>query len=255
MKPRPNVICIQETWLNESRTFSIEGYTAHRMDRKNRRGGGVAIFVADGIPFRNINMSSELLEVAAVDIFLESQSFSICNIYHASQEHSTQALNSILRQLPTSSKPFLCGDFNSHHSLWGGKSNDNKGITLVSFIEENGLVIVNDGSETYRSSTGLTSTLDLTITTADVAAKCCWTVEPSTCGSDHFPVTTVIASPAKTERNSSTRWNFKRADWEGFSAACADTITDALVSDDIDDFNDRVAAATIAAAHTYIPIV
>ena len=43
LSERPNVLCIQETWLKPELDFIIKGYTAIRRDRKSGRGGGVAI--------------------------------------------------------------------------------------------------------------------------------------------------------------------------------------------------------------------
>jgi len=36
----------------------------------------------------------------------------------------------------------ICGDFNSHHSMWGSLSMDAKRRTLVSFIESNDYFIL-----------------------------------------------------------------------------------------------------------------
>ncbi|EFX77420.1 hypothetical protein DAPPUDRAFT_106000 [Daphnia pulex] len=197
MTSPPNIICIQETWLDESKEFEIDGCFDHiRADRRDRIGGGVATFVAIGTPFRQIDLPPSTLEAVAVEVFTDEKSISICNIYHSSQENDVQVFENILRDLPPDSTPFLCGDFNSHHEMWGGKKNDHKGLSLVSFIEENGLVALNDGNITYRSSSGASSVLDLTITTPDIAAKCSWSVvSESTFGSDHHPVMTNIAIP------------------------------------------------------------
>ena len=45
MQDKPNIICIQETWLRAQWDFIIQGYTAIRNDRMMGKGGGVAIFV------------------------------------------------------------------------------------------------------------------------------------------------------------------------------------------------------------------
>lgn len=256
MTSPPNIICIQETWLDESKEFEIDGFDHIRADRRDRIGGGVATFVAIGTPFRQIDLPPSTLEVVAVEVFTDGKSISICNIYHSSQENDVQVFENILRDLPPDSTPLLCGDFNSHHEMWGGKKNDHKGLSLVSFIEENGLVALNDGNITYRSSSGASSVLDLTITTPDIAAKCSWSVvSESTFGSDHHPVMTNIAIPVPVERSNNKRWNFKKADWVGFAQTCADISYMDLFSTDIDVFNDNVTHAIILAASNHIPVV
>ena len=252
----PNIICLQETWLDESKEFTIDGYSSHRTDRKNRTGGGVAIFIANGIAHRSLTITSDVMEVAAVQIFANGTSLSVCNIYNVCATHSIEDFSKILQQFPTGSKPFMCGDFNSHHTLWGSRKIDQKGAALASFIEDKNLVSLNDGSATYISSAGASSALDLTITSPDVAAKCNWSVvSTTTLGSDHHPVITSLSITASTERNSSKRWNFKRADWSSFTKMCAETITEDLIAKDIEKFNENVTRAIIAAAEAHIPTV
>ena len=45
----PEVICIMETWLNDtvdSSLMFLESYIMHRTDRCYRRGGGVATYIS-----------------------------------------------------------------------------------------------------------------------------------------------------------------------------------------------------------------
>ena len=49
---RPRVICITETWFSEDEAdgeITILGYNVVRKNRKEARGGGVAIYVASGL--------------------------------------------------------------------------------------------------------------------------------------------------------------------------------------------------------------
>lgn len=46
---KPNVICIQETWMIPKLEFSIKGYSSVRRDRENGKGGGVITFIQKGI--------------------------------------------------------------------------------------------------------------------------------------------------------------------------------------------------------------
>lgn len=54
---KPGVICITETWLTDevdSLSVSIPGYVQYRSDRKNRKGGGVAMYVKHDARSRTI---------------------------------------------------------------------------------------------------------------------------------------------------------------------------------------------------------
>ncbi len=46
-KSRLKLTALLETWLNEEKgvDFHIEGYELHYMNRTNKRGGGVALYV------------------------------------------------------------------------------------------------------------------------------------------------------------------------------------------------------------------
>ena len=49
-----DIFTVSESWLNSSISdceISFSGYTLVREDRKNKRGGGTAIYVRDGIPY------------------------------------------------------------------------------------------------------------------------------------------------------------------------------------------------------------
>ena len=59
-KIKPDILCIQETWLNDQRLFNLPGYDIYRHDRKTtdkKRGGGCAILIKRGIGFKYINTS------------------------------------------------------------------------------------------------------------------------------------------------------------------------------------------------------
>lgn len=48
----------------------------------------------------------------------------------------------------TRGKIVWCGDFNAHSTLWGSKSTDGNGLVVEEFMEDNGLVCINDGKGT-----------------------------------------------------------------------------------------------------------
>ena len=54
MENKPDVICIEETWLKSSIDFVIQGYVSVCRDRGDNKGGGCATFIKQGIPYREI---------------------------------------------------------------------------------------------------------------------------------------------------------------------------------------------------------
>ncbi len=61
----PEVVCITETWLNEtvdSSLMFLESYTLHRTDRCYRRGGGVAVYIRRELDVEDITSQFEQLD-------------------------------------------------------------------------------------------------------------------------------------------------------------------------------------------------
>ena len=63
-----------------------------------------------------------------------------------------------------------CGDFNAHSTLWGSESTDANNLIVEEFIEDKGLVCMNDGRGTrYDCVQNKESVIDLTMTSNEVA--------------------------------------------------------------------------------------
>ena len=85
-----DVICVTETWftdqLLDQTIISNHLYNVYRCDRKDRKGGGCAIFVNNKFKVRQITFPQiiSLLDVQAVcvEIHINSQTYAICCIYN-----------------------------------------------------------------------------------------------------------------------------------------------------------------------------
>ncbi|XP_059223474.1 uncharacterized protein LOC131997121 [Stomoxys calcitrans] len=78
----------------------------------------------------------------------------------------------------------ICGDFNSHHQIWGNRNIDDKGSMMVEFIEDNDIVLLNDGSKTFFGCANPTA-IDLTLCNPSLALIATWTAMNETLGSGH----------------------------------------------------------------------
>jgi len=104
------------------------------------------------IPFQN---GMETMGIKIDDVH-------IVNVYNPpNNDLDTTVLNQMVRQR----KIIICGDFKSHHGMWGSLSMDAIGRTLVSFIESNENVVLNTSTPThfYAVGAGLWIILDLSI--------------------------------------------------------------------------------------------
>ena len=68
-----DIFAVSETWLNTSildSELSLPGCTLIRQDRKNRSGGGTAIYVRDGIPYLHCkHLSDESSEICWIEVY------------------------------------------------------------------------------------------------------------------------------------------------------------------------------------------
>ena len=114
-KPKFDIIAFSETWFssnNNLNIFSLPGYQFCHMDHEDRRGGGVAIYVKNGIEFDVIESIG-----FAVDNLLEcisrKKSIIVTCIYRQPDikiEAYVDIIESFLNDMK--SYIYLCGDFN-----------------------------------------------------------------------------------------------------------------------------------------------
>lgn len=253
MKQLPDIICIQETWLKSQLQFSLAGYKIIRRDRKMGNGGGLATFIREGITFK-INFISREFEILGVDIWGANGKIKIINYYNPCKKLSIKNLEE--RVGPGQDKEIWCGDFNAHSTLWGSSTTDGNGLVVEEFIQEKGLVCLNNGKET-RFSIGQNkkSVIDLTLVSPELAAKSSWKVlQSTTLGSDHYPILCEIGKKANREKiNDVRRWNFNKADWEKFSEISERRIQEWYIPKDIEESNKEICGILYRSAEESIP--
>lgn len=158
----PFSICLQETHFKPAESFTLRGYNIFRKDVEPnlRARGGVAIFIQNHLPTRNVPIQSNL-QVVAVEIDYPIK-MTIANIYLPNFDWSVEDLKNITAQLQT---PYLIlGDFNAHNPLWGSDNLDRRGRLIEQFLDDENLILLNTGEGTYLNSRSNNfSSIDLTI--------------------------------------------------------------------------------------------
>lgn len=256
LQDKPNLICIQETWLRPQWDFVIQGYTAIRNDRVTGIGGGVATFVRNGTGFNLINLGKEH-ESIVVKIWTGNDEVVIVNYYNPCKRLCLNTLDTVGGQIQD--KAVWCGDFNAHSALWGGERTDANGLVMEEFIEDKGLVCVNDGRGTrYNSAKDKESAIDLTLVSAGIAGITTWEVlTKSTVGSDHYPIGIKVGVEINQEEDLNLpKWKLDKADWDTFQAKIMGRVEPLLREDvvDGDAFSKKLVAAIIQSAKETIPM-
>lgn len=91
---KPDIICVQETWLKPSLDFIIYGYTAVRKDRSSAIGGGVITFIQQYCNYRTICVEKNL-EMVIIEIWANKTKFKIVNFYNPCQKITKEMLDII----------------------------------------------------------------------------------------------------------------------------------------------------------------
>jgi len=251
--PMPDIICIQESFLNkDSSTFRIAGYGIERRDREPGQGGGLATLVKSGVSYIRLPDPTSI-EALVIRVKLQSGDVTLANVYQAPDKpFDRDGYRSLFETYCRDA--IILGDLNAYSPIFGATRTDARGRQLETIIDDNNMVVLNTGAGTYVRRTGEMSHLDVAVASTNIARIANWYVHDDTLGSDHLPVTIQLHDPAVVEDSTVPRWSYRRADWDGFKAACRRTITPDIIDADVEDSRDRLVGAIIASAEANIPV-
>ena len=82
-----SAICLSETWCQSHETSNLDlklpGYVSLHQTRKNRRGGGLCIFLLDSLSYKvrdDITVNSSAIECLCVEIFSKNSKSIVLNL-------------------------------------------------------------------------------------------------------------------------------------------------------------------------------
>ena len=160
------IIGVTETWLHSdilSDSISLENYTLERNDRHSRRGGGVGVYIGNGLKYENIFTESyDYLESIWLKVYLKKQVIIFAVIYRPPNTDSNLFINKFedtLANMFSSYDNIICtGDFNIDML----KLDNNLTNQLLSIVEPFNLTQII--TEPTRVANGGYSLLDLVFT-------------------------------------------------------------------------------------------
>ena len=215
---RPLAISIQESKLSPDCSFSMKGFSIFRRDlaANTIAHGGVLLAVHHSVPVRELPLTTALQAVAARLCFMHRE-ITICSIYcPPGAALPVSELHLLMLELPP--PVLILGDFNSHHSAWGCDSICPRGRRLASFLNDEGLCVLNTGSPThFTMPSGRTSALDLSLASPQLSPLFTWHADEDPMGSDHFPVWIEFREQISLGRRP-PKWNLAKADWSQFQS-------------------------------------
>ncbi|VVC27163.1 Endonuclease/exonuclease/phosphatase, partial [Cinara cedri] len=199
---QPSALCLQETNLKNNKNIpNLKNYKGYFKNRQNqgRASGGVCIFASLMSEHENIPLNT-ILEAIAIKISSNnSQKICLCNLYAPDSANLTLTdLENLIKQLP---HPFiLLGDFNSRNTLWGFNYTDRRGRTIEKLLENDSIVLLNDGGS-----------ID-------------WSVQTSYNSNDHWPITLKLLKSQPTEKPT-PKWLLRNPNWSAFSNTIENLLT------------------------------
>ena len=221
------VICLQETKLGEDFINLGMNYVFYRSSPPIgiRAQGGVGFVVRRSVKHRVIDIDS-VLQACAIQIYTDKW-VTLCSLYldpgledqlldadGENRQLTLDDLQDLVNQLP--SPYILMGDFNAKHTLWGENICDRWGNIVEQLIDDNDVILMNDGSPTrYDVYHNTLSAIDLTICSTTVRLDYEWSVDQDSHGSDHFPI--YLKHVQNLPSHCLPRWKINEADWGSYN--------------------------------------
>lgn len=114
-----DAVCVSETWFRNfnDKTCSTKGYKVFRVDRQDRIGGGVAIYLRETLKTKIIYCSSpnSAFECLCLEILSNNEKLILGVIYRPYSYIDLSPLSSFLEEYSVNFQNIiLCGDFNSN---------------------------------------------------------------------------------------------------------------------------------------------
>jgi hypothetical protein len=111
----------------------------------------------------------------------------------------------------------LLGDFNSRNTLWGSNFTDRRGKTIEKLLEDDSIVLLNDGNYTRHNVTHNNfSAIDLSITSSSLGGTIDWSFQTAYNSNDHWPITLRLLKSQPSEK-STPKWLLRNPDWPSFA--------------------------------------
>ncbi|KAI9559454.1 hypothetical protein GHT06_013444 [Daphnia sinensis] len=185
----PSIVLICGTFWNNNYAVKFRSHNIINKNRADRHGGGVAILINKSIPYTQLNINNiETIEAVGVSIITpDLGTIDFISAYCPKGDCSKEKISTLIDR----DNHFLIGgDFNAHHESWSRQTTPNKsGKSIYSALLQSpqATLITPHSLGTYiNPSTSKTSTIDLMITTADIACDASISLGPYL-GSDHLP--------------------------------------------------------------------
>lgn len=175
-KQKIDILMVNETWLKPSdKILSNSNFKLYRLDRLDRGGGGVAIFVNKKIKHQLLPyVNTRVIEAVSIKIYSDVSPFTLYCCYFSSKR-TNKVIQSYFRSdirkicAHDSGDFVVCGDFNARHTHWGCVRANSTGKILYQELLKQYFKVKFPSTHTFypASGKGCSSMLDLILTNID----------------------------------------------------------------------------------------
>ena len=270
-KRRINLACVQETKWVGSKARDVDGYKLWYSGSERRRNG-VGILVDEELRGQVVEVKRINDRLMTIKLVIRGFTLNVCSAYapHVGSEGEEkmrfwEALEEVVRGVPSSEKIVVAGDFNGHigalpggfgdvHGGFGFGERNEEGATLLEFARAFGLVVVNSGFPkkdehliTFRSAIARTQIDFLLLRKGDRAlCKDCKVIPRENLSTQHRLL--VMDLGIKKNRKRRSKESRPRIKWGGLTPVNAWEIGERLAGmgvwecrGDVDSMWDRAA--------------
>lgn len=247
-----DIVGICETKIDDNVKIKIPGYKVYTVNRNNR-GGGVAIIIRNNIGHAYFDHNIEIgkIEMVGVEIFSNSSSLFICQVY----KPPNKVLNETdLKNLFCKKNMIIMGDMNCRRREWKCPTDNTSGAALLNFCITAGVTIAAPENFTNFPTVGRPSIIDFFLLKSNLnhslpVVKC-------RLSSDHNPVEMCISYNFNI-LNMVKIFDYPKADWENFRRVLNESINlnfHIRTKEDVEDVTNKFVETISAAIHSCIPI-
>ncbi|OOZ38146.1 endonuclease/exonuclease/phosphatase family protein, partial [Solemya elarraichensis gill symbiont] len=254
MQNKPDIICIQESWLKPTKKFTFHGYSVHRLDGSQTRGEGLITIISNTLQYEQItdNITYKQHQHYRIHRGNNTNPIDIINIHNKLlSAHLRKYLHDIGNSLQQ--QTLIVGDFNI--DLTNTQHHSQSSNTLYDFMNNFNLAKIGDSQGTrLNEQTGNYTPIDYCLASSKIATKCTWHPLQNAMSSDHLPCMVHVKIGTQIQHTESVpKFQFHKADWQTFTTECQNINTHNIAHSDIDIFNQNLTDAIIAIANTCIP--
>lgn len=215
-----DLFAFNETWLDATDDFYMNGFICNRLDRIGR-GGGVMILSRKELYVKQIAFVNLKFEAVGAIVIINNIMTSIVTVYIPPNNNNiikAADFESFFQQITP--PMIIVGDFNAHSRLWGCHDDNQRGFELIDALNSSNLIFLNNGDATRIAAPPMhSSAVDLALCSAHFGFSATWSTIKDHLSSDHLPtITNLKFNPTISQENKQNIFN--NTVWPLFEKKC-----------------------------------